>query len=443
MNLCRKILLVVLLISIQPLFAQKKKKNTPNNPQNNSHTIKKIQYKDATYENNVKTVQLYQDNQQLTYPILFLNQPGQLTLEFDVLNGTAENFYVTVVHCTHDWEDSGLIPNEYLTSLNNDIIVNFRSSLNTLTPYIHYQYRFPNENLGIKLPGNYLLKVFRNQDEDDIILTRRFLVSDQTVFVNGIINIATSASIRNQAHQIDMSIGFSRIRKKMMFPVQDLKVKIMQNHRWDRMMEVTHPTIISDTSFIYDGFASNLTFDAINEFRRADVRSITQYSNQVRKVYQQDSMFYTVLFTDMPRSRQKFVTFIDFNGLFYIDVQGRKGDPDIACEYQTVIFTLNSEPIPDSEVYVVGAFTDWQLRPENKMQYDEITQVYQSKILLKQGIYDYLYVVKSIKDNNVNHTLLENNYSECQNFYTVLVYYRPIGGRADFLSAVQMLRFGR
>lgn len=441
MNIYIKVVFVMVVILIQPVFAQKKKRDNQNNT--NKPPQKKIQYQDATYEKNIKTVQLYQDNQQLSYPILFLNQTGQLTLEFDVLNGNAENFYVTVVHCTHDWENSGLIPNEYLTSLNNDIIVNFRSSIGTLTPYVHYQYSFPNENLGIKLPGNYILKVFRNQDEDDIILTRRFLVSDQMIFASGSVNIAASANIRNQAHQIDLSIGFSRVRKKMMFPVQDLKVKILQNHRWDRMTEVTRPTIISDTTFTYDGFASNLTFDAINEFRRADVRSITQYSNQVRKVYQQDSMFYTVLFTDMPRSRQKFVTFIDFNGLFYVDVQGRKGDPDIACEYQTVLFTLNSEPFPDSEVYVVGAFTDWQLRPENKMQYDDITQVYQSKILLKQGIYDYLYVTKNTKDNTVNHTIIENNYSECQNFYTVLVYYRPIGGRADYLSAVQMLRFGR
>jgi len=442
MSIYVRLLLVVTLVAlIQPAFAQKKKRNNQNNT--NNPPQKKIQYLDNTYEKNIKTVQLYQDNQQLSYPILFLNQMGQLTLEFDVLGGNAENFYVTVVHCTHDWEDSGLIPNEYLTSLNNDIITNFRSSIGTLTPYVHYQYSFPNENLGIKLPGNYLLKVFRNQDEDDLILTRRFLVSDQMVLVNGTVNIAASASIRNQAHQIDMSIGFTRIRKKMMFPIQDLKVKIMQNHRWDRMIEVNRPTIISDTTFTYDGFASNLTFDAINEFRRADVRSITQYSNQVRKVYQQDSMFFAVLFTDMPRSRQKFVTFIDFNGLFYVDVQGRKGDPDIACEYQTVVFTLNSEPFPDEEVYVVGAFTDWQLRPENKLQYDDITQVYQSKILLKQGIYDYLYVTKNPKTNVVNHTIIENNYSECQNFYTVLVYYRPIGGRADFLSAVQMLRFGR
>lgn len=441
MNIYVKVLFVVLIALMQPVFAQKKKRS------NQNHTTqtpqKKIQYADAVYEKNIKTVQLYQDNQQLSYPILFLTQPGQLTLEFDVLNGNGENLYITVVHCTHDWEDSGLIPNEYLTGLNNDIITNIRSSIGTLTPYVHYQYSFPNENLGVKIPGNYILKVFRNQDEDDLILTRRFLVSDQTVLVSGNVNIAASASIRNQAHQIDMNIRFSKIRKKMMFPIQDLKVKILQNHRWDRVMQVTQPTIISDTTFVYDGFASNITFDAINEFRRADVRSITQWSNQVRKVYQQDSMFFTVLFTDMPRSKQKFVTFIDFNGLFYIDVQGRKGDPDIACEYQTVIFTLNSEPFPDSDVYIVGAFTDWQLRPENKMQYDDITQVYQAKMLLKQGIYDYLYVTKNTKDNTVNHTIIENNYSECQNFYTILVYYRPIGGRADYLSAVQMLRFGR
>lgn len=441
MSLYVKVILVICALFSLPAFAQKKKRQPKNNvPQSPK---KELKYHNYVYEKNIKTVQLYQENQQLSYPILFLNQPGRLTLEFDVLNGNAENFYVTVVHCTHDWEDSGLVPNEYLTSLNNDIITHFRSSISTLTPYVHYQYSFPNENLGVKLPGNYLLKVFRNQDEEDIILTHRFLVSDQTIYVNGSVNIAASASLRHQAHQVDMNIGFSKIRKKMMFPIQDLKVKIMQNHRWDRMTEVTRPTIISDTTFTYDGFASNLTFDAINEFRRADVRSITQYSNQVRKVYQQDSMFYTILFTDIPRNTQKFVTFIDFNGLFYIDVQGRKGDPDIACEYQTVVFTLNTEPYPDSEVYVVGAFTGWQLLPEYKMQYDEITRVYQNKILLKQGIYDYLYVVKSNKDNSVNHTIVENNYSECQNFYTVLVYYRPIGGRADFLSAVQMFRFGR
>lgn len=440
----RYLLLIIFCLGLYTHSFAQKRKNKHNQTDKNPTITKELVYQDATYEPTVKTVQLYSGEEQLSYPILLLDQIVPLSLEFDILNGVGENLFITIVHCTQDWQNSNLNTTEYLTGLNDDVITDFKNSLSTLTPYMHYHYVFPNANMGVKLSGNYLLKVYRNQDQDDLLLTKRFFVSDQTVFLTGTVNIATDAALRSKSHQIDMSVGYNKIAKKVQIPITDIKVKIMQNNRWDRVIENPRPTIIQNNTFTYDGFAANITFDAINEFRRADARSVTQYSNQIRKVFQQDSMFYAVLFTDTPRSQQRFFTFIDFNGQFYVDNLSRRGIKTLIAEYQKMCFSLNMAQIPDGDVYVIGAFSDWQLKPECKMEYDDITQVYQTKVLLKQGIYDYLYVFKP-KDAQkpVDHTIIENSYSECQNTYTVLVYYRPFGGRSDCLAAIQTFRFGR
>ena len=52
--------------------------------------------------------------------------------------------------------------------------------------------------------------------------------------------------------------------------------------------------------------------------------------------------------------------------------------------------------------------------------------------LLKQGFYNYSYVVKTAQ-GLPDETALEGSYSQTENRYDVLVYFRPVGGRYDQL----------
>ncbi|HJS54351.1 MAG TPA: hypothetical protein VJ765_07405, partial [Chitinophagaceae bacterium] len=62
-------------------------------------------------------------------------------------------------------------------------------------------------------------------------------------------------------------------------------------------------------------------------------------------------------------------------------------------------------------------------------------------LLLKQGFYDYRYITVPVKKSGETMYLdnTEGNYMNTENFYLVLVYYRPFGGRSDELVGFALL----
>lgn len=104
--------------------------------------------------------------------------------------------------------------------------------------------------------------------------------------------------------------------------------------------------------------------------------------------------------------------------------------------YAFVNFSLSSKPI-DGDVYVAGAFNYWNTDDENRMTYDSARQQYNARILLKQGWYDYQYLVRS--RGNYPPYFLEGSHFETENIYEIFVYYRPFQPKADLL--IGYLRF--
>ena len=60
--------------------------------------------------------------------------------------------------------------------------------------------------------------------------------------------------------------------------------------------------------------------------------------------------------------------------------------------------------------------------------------VYEKTLFLKQGYYNYSYVSTGVQDDNTfSYENTEGNHWGTENSYSVLVYYRPFGARADEL----------
>jgi len=131
------------------------------------------------------------------------------------------------------------------------------------------------------------------------------------------------------------------------------------------------------------------------------------------------------------RTYRNYISDIDANGKFILTNSERR-DPHISSDYANVIFSLDSDEIYMKDVYVIGAFTDWQVREEFKMQYDASRNIYLGKALLKQGYYDYMYVTKD-EDGILSCEDLEGSWFETENEYTVLLYYREFGSFYDRL----------
>ena len=58
--------------------------------------------------------------------------------------------------------------------------------------------------------------------------------------------------------------------------------------------------------------------------------------------------------------------------------------------------------------------------------------VYEATLLMKQGFYNYKYVVVD-KENTLQEGAISGNFDETENNYKVLVYYRDLGARYDKL----------
>ncbi len=112
-------------------------------------------------------------------------------------------------------------------------------------------------------------------------------------------------------------------------------------------------------------------------------------------------------------------------------------DFDLEADYAYIIFNLESaQPLYDHDVYLVGRFTDWQIDEAYKLQYHERYSAYSGEALLKQGYYDYMYTAVSKETKEVSINMLEGNWHETDNVYTILIYYRPFGERYDRLIGV-------
>lgn len=64
------------------------------------------------------------------------------------------------------------------------------------------------------------------------------------------------------------------------------------------------------------------------------------------------------------------------------------------------------------------------------MEYDQENKQYYKELLLKQGFYNYMYLVQG---GSTDPYYFEGSHYETENRYEIFVYNRPIGSRTDLL----------
>jgi hypothetical protein len=150
--------------------------------------------------------------------------------------------------------------------------------------------------------------------------------------------------------------------------------------------------------------------------------------------FEKDKIFAWVE-TDKPRAHLAYSIERNLNGRFFIENLERK-IPSIENDYALVTFTIKSPRLNDN-VYLSGKFTDYQKNSNTLMQYNSAVNGYQGTYVLKQGHYEYQYVLASAKRENE----IEGNKREANNIYEILVYYRSQQLRADILIGYANFEF--
>lgn len=396
---------------------------------------KELRYENYIYEENIRTVLLFQTTSKDPLPLISLKADDKLTLIFDELGNENDYYQYSFVHCNSDWTPSDLQPMQYLEGNMFGNINTFQYSNNTYIKYVNYQLEFPADDMKPKVSGNYLLKVYRNFDENDIILTRRFFVLDAKIGLSGTVIPATRPEYRFNRQEVDFVANTKSTT--IVNPFEDTKVVIMQNYWQDNAITDLKPQFVNGSDLTYNYEEENV-FGGINEFRFFDTRSLRFASINVQKKFFENNVYHTVLNGEESRAFKRHTNLIDFNGKRAISNRdGNNGNID--GDYTWVYFTLQSpNPFPDS-VYIMGELTDWRIQEDFKMTYNPEIKAFQGKALLKQGFYDYIYVTKPKDPKELPETTFtEGNYMNTENDYYIFYYVRN-----QFLDYHELLGFKR
>jgi hypothetical protein len=346
-----------------------------------------------------------------------------LVLQFDDWASDRDTYYARIIHCNYNWTKSDLQDLDFMTDYNEFNINNNEFSVDTYIPYVHYWWQLP----VMKIPGNYVVAVYRGGDKSDLILTKRFIIYQNSVTFSNNGNVIGPSSIANVNQQINFTVGYSNVN--ILNPLADVHVVIRQNARWDNQSVDVRPSFIREIEkeLDYKFFDDAQMFKGGNEFRYFDLRSLNNPGRNVGTVDKSKKPYDVYIATDKPRINEAYGQYNDLDGAFMLDNYDYR---DLTfSNYSDVIFALSS-PEVDGEVYVTGGFTYWNLLPENRMDYDPSRKLYTARIPLKQGWYDYQYIVKS---KTLPTYYFEGSHFETENFYEIFVYYKPYQPRADVL----------
>jgi len=397
-----------------------------------------LRYDDYVYKSNIKTVQFHESSWDYAVPVIALNGGEQIELSFDDLDSDQKQYSITFVHCNADWTPSDLMSSEYLNGFFDLNIINFSYSMNTLQNFSHYTILFPQQNMSFTKSGNYVMYVYMRNDHKDIVLSRRFMVYDNKVSVNATFRQTIGGDQQYNKQHIDFSI--SSPAYDINNPYKDLHVVITQNNRWDNAVTDIKPTFINGTQFTYS-LDDASTFNGGNEFRFFDTRSLRFLTQNVKEIYRDSALKnHVVLYPEVMRATKPYLFYNDFNGNFLIKNRESTGNMDLEADYVYVHFFLPYvTPETKGNFYVLGKLTDWRMSRLSKMTYNYTRFGYEATLYLKQGFYNYEYVLSNDAKKSGDETITEGNYWDTENDYNIFVYHRKFGTYYDQLIGFKKL----
>ena len=392
---------------------------------------------DSVYTPNIYSAKLFLKGNQMSYPVLTLNGNEQMVLEFDDLDGDVKNYYYTYQLCNADWTPVQVSTFDYISGFAQNQITNYHFSSVALIHYTHYHVLLPENNSHLTLSGNYMLKVYLNNDESKIAFTKRLLVLQNAVSISAQIlsPMNPQYSITHQKLQFTVNSKTLNISN----PFQQLHVVILQNNRWDNAIYMGNPSFYSGNNFVYNSDDSPL-FPGGNQWRWLDLQSFRFQSDRIAHVdYQKNGTIITAK-PDKDRSGLTYYYFTDNNGQYYIQTTDGV-DPNWQGDYGRVRFIYvppDNTPIEGKDLYLLGEFTGYKINEANRMTFNPSSGAYEGSALMKMGFYNYAYVTLNSGDPHAipSFEMTEGNHFETENNYDILVYYRPLGGRSDQLVGI-------
>lgn len=385
-------------------------------------------YRTMSKHEDIKSVMVKLNNDWRFDPVLNINSSDYIAISFDDLS--EEPFYnlkYRIKLCNADWTlNTELNEVDYLTGFNDNPLNEYSLSVNTTVSYNHYSLQIPNNDVKPKLPSNYVLEVYNDENGyDEVLLTACFSLLDDQVKIVPEITTATLVDNNNEHHQLSFDLEY---KMNIQNVKNDLKVVVQQNNRLDNEVTNLVPSHVlpSKLRFIND---KKLIFKAGNEYLRFDLSSYKNRGKNIASIKYQAPYYHFYVTPIRYNETTSYSYDQDQNGRVIYHMNDN-GNPNIEGDYFYVHFTIHADEPINNDIYINGDFNYNLFNTNNKMIYSPENKEYNQTLLLKQGLYNYQYLTLSSSGKMIN---LLGDFYETENEYYIKVYYKPKQQKYDAL----------
>ena len=388
---------------------------------------------DSIYQTSIHTVLIHPVNKPLAIPVISLNEPTPLEISFDDFKSDYQDYYYSVELRNADWSAVPMSAFDYLQGFNQNKINKFSVSSIATQSYFHYQFNFPNAQLRPTQSGNYILKVFKNGNTNEIVFTRRFFVIENQVSVAATVQEPFDGQISKTHQKIQFVLD---VKKIPFFQTDQIGTAVIQNYRYNDAVSIAAPSFIRGNLLEYNS-EDQFIFPAGKEARWLDLQNLRLRSDRIADLNSKERRTIVSVKPDLSRSSTAYYTFNDLNGGFMIS-NTESLQSENQNDYAQVNFTYMPKdriPFMGQKLYLFGALTNNIVNKEAEMIFDPALGYYKKSLLLKQGYYSYNYILRDMQGVNPmnDFTETEGNHWETENNYSIMVYYRPPGARHDHI----------
>ncbi len=408
------------------------------NDENNSdyYTENYLRYENYNYKDSIFAVKIFRAGWRMSYPVISLNSNDQIKLIFDEVGRDVKDYYYKIIHCTSDWKQSDLMPMEYINGVENNQISDYDFSFNTVVSYTHYELKIPDDDMQITKSGNYILFVYEDNDEEKPVLTRRFMVFEPMVDIQGRVDRSSNVDNINTNQEVNFKILTNQLYVND--PYTEIKTIILQNGFWAFSQKNISPSMVKDKEIIYN-FNAECSFSGVNEFRHFDAKDLKYQTQNVKQIIFENPYYHFKLYDDEVRRFIIYKSDDDIDGKYLIKANYRTNS-DIEADYINVYFTLPYDaPLSNGNIYVFGDLSDGTFTKQNRMIYNYRKKAYQLRMMLKQGYYNYWYVLLKDDTDKPDATYFEGSHYQTENDYMILVYFHSMNSTYDRLVGFNVL----
>ena len=369
----------------------------------------------------VKSLLAYPDDNVTELPVISENK---LTIEFDLQAEHTPQLSVVFRFCDKNWNPSG---NLFLANHGYNIYSNPAYTVLPVTvkeARYHYKESFPDKNGTVSFPfsGKWRFYITDTYDTSKVYASGKFVVIIGELPMNVTL---TKEKLEDKTYFPTQLAYIFNITSELVLPEKFHPsfvdhLEIIENHKMDYPYIVDRNFNTNQRQFYWDGNRKfTFTIRDIrpgNEYRETDIRNHNKFIGKSFNA-QFDGLEYSRFFKEGPPDLNGGEILLDYRNDF--------------STYKNVIFSIRPPNDMFDDIFLVGAFNNWQVLPEYKM--NQQGGVYSITIPLKRGIYDYQYATGSISGNTVKDIdwyVLEGNSWETSNYYYVFLYYNDpdLGG---------------